>query len=85
MKAEINANGVLTIIAETGLEAFALREWGKVASGPGEGLVDGSMIVTDYSLGRPVAKQIADPCPGCLPGSVCRTPTCGRLRLKGGA
>lgn len=22
---------------------------------------------------------VTDPCPGCRPGAVCRTPTCGRL------
>jgi hypothetical protein len=26
-------------------------------------------------------EQIADPCPGCTPGHVCRTPACGRLQL----
>ena len=25
----------------------------------------------------------ADPCPGCRPGTVCRTPKCGRLRAGG--
>jgi hypothetical protein len=26
-------------------------------------------------------EQITDPCPGCTPGHVCRTPACGRLKL----
>jgi hypothetical protein len=26
-------------------------------------------------------EQITDPCPGCTPGRVCRTPACGRLQL----
>ena len=26
-------------------------------------------------------EQIVDPCPGCTPGHVCRTPACGRLQL----
>lgn len=25
-----------------------------------------------------------DPCPGCRPGVVCRTPSCGRLKMRGG-
>lgn len=25
---------------------------------------------------------LIDPCPGCQSGSVCRTPACGRLKLK---
>lgn len=39
-----------------------------------------------YSLGnqkdyeRAVIKR-NDPCPGCAPGYVCRTPACGRLKL----
>lgn len=28
------------------------------------------------------AKVPADPCPGCRPGIVCRTPSCGRLKLR---
>ena len=26
-------------------------------------------------------KQEDDPCPGCIVGTVCRTPNCGRLKL----
>jgi hypothetical protein len=41
MKAEINARGILSIIPETPLEAFALHAWGKANIGmymmhPGE-------------------------------------------------
>jgi glycosyltransferase A (GT-A) superfamily protein (DUF2064 family) len=32
--------------------------------------------------GPPAPVQEPDPCPGCRPGIVCRTPACGRLRLK---
>lgn len=30
---------------------------------------------------QPSAQQ-ADPCPGCIPGGVCKTPTCGRLKAQ---
>jgi hypothetical protein len=33
---------------------------------------------TDWFVAQ---EQIADPCPGCTPGHVCRTPACGRLQL----
>lgn len=26
-------------------------------------------------------EQADDPCPNCVPGSACRTPSCGRLKL----
>jgi len=29
-----------------------------------------------------LAAPVADPCPQCVPGGVCRTPTCGRLRRR---
>ena len=28
-----------------------------------------------------VPEQLRDPCPGCRPGTACRTPNCGRLKL----
>lgn len=34
---------------------------------------------TPYSL---YETQAADPCPGCRPDTVCRTPACGRLKAK---
>ncbi len=30
----------------------------------------------------PAAQPEADPCPKCIPGTVCRTPKCGRLRAQ---
>jgi len=30
------------------------------------------------------ADKPADPCPGCRPGIVCRTPFCGRLKQRNG-
>lgn len=36
-------------------------------------------VITDD---RPPPVQEPDPCPGCRPGVVCRTPACGRLKLK---
>lgn len=43
----------------------------------------------EASNGAPTKPAEADPCPGCRPGTVCRTPSCGRLKLraasKGGA
>ena len=31
------------------------------------------------------ADQPEDPCPGCRPGVVCRTPSCGRLKARDGS
>ncbi|MCT9127482.1 hypothetical protein [Cupriavidus gilardii] len=31
------------------------------------------------------SEQQADPCPGCVPGGVCKTPTCGRLQARNAA
>lgn len=32
--------------------------------------------------GQSPAGTVADPCPGCTPNTVCRTPTCGRLKAR---
>ena len=43
--------------------------------------------MTGYSDGKQWAMEqaqletVSDPCPGCAKGGVCRTPTCGRLKL----
>jgi len=38
--------------------------------------------LTDHFINLIISpEQITDPCPGCTPGHVCRTPACGRLQL----
>lgn len=36
-------------------------------------------IVPQYTV---YETQTADPCPGCRPDTVCRTPACGRLKAR---
>lgn len=54
MKAEINEEGTLTIIAETGIESFALMAWSdryvRASNVPGSCEVDGRRIIFDGSL-----------------------------------
>lgn len=40
--------------------------------------------VADAMLKARDGKQSDDPCPGCRPGIVCRTPSCGRLKQRDG-
>jgi hypothetical protein len=37
--------------------------------------------LAEHFYGLAPTEQITDPCPGCTPGHVCRTPACGRLQL----
>jgi hypothetical protein len=64
MKAEISARGVLSIIPETPLEAFALNAWGKANMGmckvhPGE--------ITTFEVSNIVLEFNGDElCPGIV-------------------
>lgn len=43
-------------------------------------ITTGGMVLWWHDDHPPVSLKPADPCPGCRPGVVCRTPSCGRLK-----
>lgn len=64
--------------------AIQLCEW--IAETPHQrGSINGlaAQVRHELSALQPAAAQPPgdDPCPGCVKGGVCRTPTCGRLKL----
>lgn len=40
-------------------------------------------VKTIQSAGDTIGALQTDPCPTCAPGTVCRSPSCGRLKMKG--
>jgi len=48
-------------------------------------ITEGGMVLWWHSDHPPVkipSRMTEDPCPGCRPGVVCRTPRCGRLKTR---
>lgn len=45
------------------------------------GVLEAAKEYAARSAPQPSAQQ-ADPCPGCMPGGVCKTPECGRLKAR---
>lgn len=71
-KVPSRATDIATALALPGCER--LREWAEI--GPVQ-----RAAVEEFAYAL-AAKVPADPCPGCRLGTVCRTPSCGRLKLR---